>query len=490
MTDEMARLRREAVSGKLEKDRAALETLFHFPENQDIQLREIQCQGSRVCAVFMDGMVRSSQVDDCIVRAVQRAGAPMPEEGRGKYLITQVLNVAQAQAEAELGKICDGVLGGMTAVLAEGAYTAVLLDTRGFEKRGVEKAGNESVVLGAQEGFTESIRTNLTLLRRYYQSADLVTEMLSVGTEAPLKVAVVSVEGITNPRALEILRKRLKKIRCGAVHGIGQLQQLIEDSPWALVPQMLMTERPDRAAAALSDGQFVVVADCSPYALIAPCSFFSLLQASDDAFSRWQYGSYMRVVRFLGMLISLLLPGLYLALTEYHTFLIPVSLLTTIAETRANVPLPVYFEMLLMELSFFMINEANLRIPGQIGTSIGIIGALVLGQTAAEASIISPILIIIIAISGLGCYCMPSYSFTITLILYRLGIEALCLALGLYGLCLAVALIVCQVCSLQSFGWDFMTPLAPHRPHNPDLIVRLPAFLQRKRVYARRGEKT
>ena len=190
------------------------------------------------------------------------------------------------------------------------------------------------------------------------------------------------------------------------------------------------------------------------------------------------------------MLISLLLPGLYLALTEYHTFLIPVSLLTTIAETRANVPFPVYFEMLLMELSFFMINEANLRIPGQIGTSIGIIGALVLGQTAAEASIISPILIIIIAISGLGCYCMPSYSFTITLILYRLGIEALCLALGLYGLCLAVALIVCQVCSLQSFGWDFMTPLAPHRPHNPDLIVRLPAFLQRKRVYARRGEKT
>ena len=131
MTDEMARLRREAVSGKLEKDRAALETLFHFPENQDIQLREIQCQGSRVCAVFMDGMVRSSQVDDFIVRAVQRAGAPMPEEGRGKYLITQVLNVAQAQAEAELGKICDGVLGGMTAVLAEGADTAVLLDTRG-----------------------------------------------------------------------------------------------------------------------------------------------------------------------------------------------------------------------------------------------------------------------------------------------------------------------------------------------------------------------
>ena len=242
-------------------------------------------------------------------------------------------------------------------------------------------------------------------------------------------------------------------------------------------------DAPDRAP-----GQVVILADNSPYALAAPVTLFHQLHASDDSFSRWQYGTFLRLIRFTGMLISVFLPGLYIALTEYHMHLLPMSLLGSIAEARANVPFPILVEILIMEFSFYLINEAGTRIPQQIGSALGIVGALILGQAAVSASIISPILIIIVAITGLGNYAIPDYGFGIGLVICRLFVIAMGALLGLYGVCIAAFVLLVSLCGLRSFGCPYVAPIAPWRPHNPDLLLRLPVWLQKHPLFfAARG---
>ena len=428
-------------------------------------------------------MTDTQLIDDFVIRPILMHDKDLPQENRSSYITGNILQTSQATTESEFEKISADIMAGVAALFCDGTDRAIMLDLRGYETRKVAQATNESVINGSQEGFVENLRTNITLVRHYCQTSDLVTEMLAVGAKTKLRAALMYVEGVTDINALSEARKRLANIDMPTVHGIGQIQQLIEDSPMALLPQMLMTERPDRAAAALADGQFVILADCSPYALVAPCTVFTLLQSSDDAFARWQYGTYTRIIRFTGMLLALLLPGLYVALITFHTQLIPLSLLSSIAETRVNVPFPVLFEVILMELAFFMINEANLRIPSQVGMSISIIGGLILGQAAVQASVISPILIIIIALSGLGCYCMPDYGMTVSLIIYRLLIELSGALLGIFGVSMALFAVLCQVCAMTSFGCSFVAPFAPYKPHNPDLLFRFPVRMQKKPLF-------
>lgn len=479
----MERTAEYQITGNIDTDTEAVMKIFHYPDNCDLIFRQFICSGFRVCAIFIDGMANALKIEDFIIRAAENTMIEAAPEERLDALLCKTLETASAKKVGSMQEITSAVVSGGTILFCEGSKEALSLDTRGFEARKVNQATNESVVSGSQEGFVENMRTNITLIRRYCQTPDLVTEIMKVGSETSLNVAIIYIKGTVNEKSLGEVRRRIGNIDAPSVHGIGQLQQYIEDDPYALVPQMLMTERPDRTAAALSDGQFAVVADCSPYALLAPCNIFALMQSSDDAFSRWQYGTYMRIIRFTGMLLALLLPGLYIALISYHTQLIPMELLSSIAETRVNVPFPVLAEVFIMELAFFMINEANLRIPSQVGMSISIIGGLVLGQAAVQASIISPILIIVIALSGLGCYCMPDYGMTIALIIYRLFIEVISAFLGLFGLVLALIVIICQLCGMESFGCAFFAPLAPGKPHNPDLIARFPIKMQKKSMY-------
>lgn len=316
-------------------------------------------------------------------------------------------------------------------------------------------------------------------MRKHLHSPALVTEMIPVGSKNRLNAALLYVDGVTDPKIVAEARRRLRSVSLANVSGTGQIQQLIEDYPFSLFPQLLQTERPDRTAAGLAEGQFAILADNSPYALLAPSTLFHFIHASDDTFMRWQYGTFIRVIRSLGILLSLFLPGLYIALTQFHTHLLPMNLLTSIAEARSNVPFPVIGEILVMEFSFFLINEAGTRIPSQIGSALGIVGALILGQAAVSASIISPMLIIIVALTGLGNFVVPSYNFSLAMELYRLLLLLMGALFGLYGIVMGAILLISSVCHLRSFGAPYVAPFAPWRPHNPDLILRLPLWLQR-----------
>ncbi len=483
MNGEHETLSRSELCMDLQSNLERFKLLLNSAVNSDAQFRMLECAGVPLCVMYMEGMADDRKISNYVLRACTEFENDGNATIDADYLIRNVLEISQCEKENRVKRILDEVASGMTAVLTEGCDEAVLLETRGYPARQVDKTTNESVVIGAQEGFVESLRTNITLMRRYVPSYRLITEALTAGSRIPCHVALVYLDGVADAKIVEMVRQRIKRIDAPFVQSLGAIQQHIEDNPWSLLPQLLQTERPDRSASCVLDGQVVVLADNSPYALIAPSTLFHQLHASDDSFSRWQYGTFLRVIRIMGMLISIFLPGLYIALTDYHMHLLPLSLIGSIAEARANVPFPILAEILLMEFSFYLINEAGTRMPQQIGSALGIVGALILGQAAVSASIISPILIIIVAITGLGNYAIPDYGFGIGLVICRLFIIACGALLGLYGVCLASLTLWVGLCGMRSFGYPYMAPVAPARPHSPDLFLRLPIWLQRHPMF-------
>ncbi len=481
---------RAELTGNLSEDVERFRALLSSEINSDAQFRSLTLAGVQLCVIYMEGMADDQKISDFVLRACAERTLPEGQRIDMEHLCNDILQIAQCETEQRVGTILGKVVTGMTAVMMDGCREAALLETRGYPTRPVNRTTNESVVIGAQEGFVESLRTNMTLLRRYVPSPRLITECLEVGREVPCKAVLAYLSGTADPQIVDAVRSRLKRIDAPTVQGLGAIQQLIEDSPWALLPQMLQTERPDRAASCLMEGQVAILADNSPCALIAPVTLFHQLHASDDSFARWQYGSFLRLIRVAGMLISVFLPGLYIALTDYHMHLLPLSLLGSISEARANVPFPILAEILIMEFSFYLINEAGTRMPQQIGSALGIVGALILGQAAVSASIISPILIIIVAITGLGNYAIPDYGFGIGLVICRLFVIACGAALGLYGVCLAAFVLLVSLCGMRSVGIPYLAPVAPRRAHNPDILLRLPVWMQKKRLFfAAKGRK-
>lgn len=480
-----AELLRSELSSSFDKNLSTIKTLLNVPQNKDVVLRNYECCGFPMCAIYVEGMADDKKISEFILHACKEPSSKesIPPENRIDLLTNNYIEIAQCTRESRLQQIISSILGGMTAILVSGVDEALLLETRGFAHRSVSKPSNESVVIGSQEGFVESLRTNITLLRRYVQSGELITERTTVGTKIPCNVALLYLKGVADEKIIQEARRRLNSIQSTSIQGIGSIQQLIEDQPNALFPQMLQTERPDRAASCLKEGQFVILADNSPYALTAPITLFHLIHASDDTFMRWQYATFLRIIRIIGIAISLLLPGVYVALTLHHTHLIPLPLLLSIAETRANVPFSILPEVLLMEFCFYLINEAGTRIPSQIGSTISIVGALILGQAAVSASIISPILIILIALTGLGNYAVPNYGLNLSLILCRQLIILSSGLLGLFGLFGATVIITTHLCSIHSFGIPYFAPVAPYHPHNPDILTRLSLRRQKRLMF-------
>ncbi len=476
---------RSDISRSLDDNMETVRTIMNIPPNKDVILREMNTCGFRACLVYLEGMAARAVVDQFIIQPCQAAESNenVRPDKRADYLIRNVIAIDDSKTLTGFQELTQQVLMGKSVMMIDGCPEAVTMETRGYEKRSVDKTSNESVVYGPKEGFVESLRTNITLIRRIVQSENLVSDIFTVGMQTPTLVSVLYLKGAVKEAALEKVRNRIRSLNIPQCPGTGYLQQLIEDHPNSLLPQMLETERPDRAASCLSDGQVVVVVDGSPYVLAAPVSFWHLIHASDDSFMRWQYGTFVRLVRMLGIVLSLLVPGVYTALTLFHQHMIPMELLTSIIETRAKVPFPVVVEVLIMETAFFLLNEASTRVPSLIGPSVGLVGALILGQAAVAANIISPILIIVIALTGLGNYAVPNYGVGLGIQIARIALIAAGALMGFYGIILLMGMIFTYLCSMTSFGEPYMAPVAPYRRHNGDIVMRSPLFKQTQPLF-------
>lgn len=336
--------------------------------------------------------------------------------------------------------------------------TAFDVDVKGFKQRSIDTPNNEVVIRGSQEAFVENIRTNTSILRRLINNENLVFETTKVGKITKTQVAIGYLKNLANTDLVSEVSYRVNSLDIDYLVSSGQLEQLIQDSPSSIFPQIIATERPDKVTNFLLEGRVVILVNGSPYALVAPGIFSDFLTSPEDLNLKFQFSNLEKVIRFLAIILSILLPGIYIAITGFHQELIPTELLFTIAAAREAVPFPTFVDILLMEVSFELIREAGLRVPSPLGATIGIVGTLILGEAAVSASLVSPILIIVVAITAICSYSIPDFSLSFTFRLYRFVYMLLGYIAGFLGIGIGIFIQLILMCNLKSFGVPYLTP--------------------------------
>ena len=439
-----------------------LRDAFCVPPSTDLILRRFTV-GRQIdaLAAFLNGMADGARIDKFLICPAQKANlAPLalrtPESLIGTVFPLDEIATASDCREA-IRAICEG----RTAVFFAGAGTCLLADTRGYPSRAVGEPKNENVVLGSHEAFTENLRTNVTLLRRILRCESLVAQFLPSGGREGTFLALCYLDGVANRSLLEEVRKRLARIQTDAVLSIGAIEQRIEDHPNLPLPQTLKTERPDRVAAALADGKVAILLDGSPIACVLPATLGLLFASAEDAAVRRPVGTLLRVVRASGTVVSVFLPAYFLALAEHHAGQLSGEVLSVVLSSHVMVFLPLPVEMIFLLLVFQLVREAGVRVPGVVGHAIGIIGGLLLGQAAVAAHLVSTVVLIIVALSGLGNFTIPDYSTQLCVAYYRV---ALCVAAslgGFLGIGAMTLLSIALLASAKSFGVPMLSPAAP-----------------------------
>jgi spore germination protein KA len=479
-----------SVSMSLSENLDKLKKEFRMPVNKDIKIRGFKISKNMEAAIaYVEGMVDRIMINDFILRPIMTSDRLVSIEEKSieedcpiDLIYNYILAVNNIKKTNNLvNDVITNMLNGFTVLFIDGCKECLLIDCKGYEKRSIEKPATETAIKGAQEAFTENLRTNITLIRRIVRNKNLVTENIPVRSTNNFTCAVMFVDGIANPKLIHEVKRRIESINIDIVSSDGMLEQLIEDKPFTIFPQVLSTERPDRAASFLLDGQVVVASEGSPFIFAVPVTLFHLYHTIEDANLKWQFATALRFIRILGIFSSALLPGLYIALTLYHREMIPTELLASIARAKESIPFPGLIEVLIMEISFEVIREAGIRVPGVIGPTLGIIGALILGQAAVSANLVSPVLIIIVAVTGLGNFAIPNYSFATSVRILRFSFILIGYAAGFYGIAACMAIIGANMCNLKSFGVPFLSPVAPKTRRSTDLVIRQPISQQKER---------
>lgn len=382
-------------------------------------------------------------------------------------------------------KIVDAIVSGNAVLYLSGLSYTCVFSIDEYAKRAIADSTNEVVLFGPQVAFIENIEDNVSLLRHIIKHPDLKTEQIVIGKYTKTIIYVTYIEGICKPEVLEELKQKLDSIDIDGILGVTYLTEFIEARPFALFPQFQYTERPDTVAASLMEGRIGILQDGTPLALIIPVTYFSLLQSAEDYYQRFYTASFTRIIRLLFVLVAFMLPSLYVAITTFHPEIIPTNLLITIAAARENIPFPALVEAFMMELFFEGLREAGIRIPRPLGQTVSIIGAIVIGQAAVQAGIVSAPMVIVVSITGIASFIIPHFELGHSFRLLRFAVLLLGGTMGMLGIVIAVYLIYLQLVSIKSFGVPYMEPFAPiNFAEMKDAFLRVPRFSQKQRPSA------
>lgn len=377
------------------------------------------------------------------------------------YIKENILTVGTAEVVTEFSKLLGTILSGETILLIDGQNQAIACSAQGGELRAVTEPTTEPAVRGPKESFVESLVTNTAMVRRKIKSPNLWVETKTLGKITQTDVAIMYVKGLVNDKLLTEVNERLGKIEVDEIIGSNTIEEWISDDIWTPWPTMLATERPDVVTGELLEGRVVIFIEGTPNPLILPATWMQFLQTSEDYYLRWSIASFLRLLRLVSFIITLLGPSLFIAFLSFHPELIPTSLLVSLAAQRQAIPFPVFIEALLMELTFEVLREAGVRMPRPIGQAVSIVGALVLGQAAVEAGIISSAMVIVVAGTAIASFTIPHIAMTDAVRLLRFVMMLLAASFGLYGIGLGVIVLVAHTCSVRTFGIPYLAPFAP-----------------------------
>ncbi len=369
----------------------------------------------------------------------------------------------------------ESLAAGQALLLFANPPGAAAIDLLGVQLRSVQEPSSESTVKGPRSGFTESLTNNLALVRYYCPSPQLKIESRKIGSLSPTPLAVLSVGGITNPSILKEVHRRIDEITADFIVGSNGIEEWIADHRGTMFPMVESTERPDRVVGALMDGRIAIIVQGTPFVILLPFVFLQAFQVGEDYFWNFYIGSLLRMLRIFCGLIGLLLPGFYVATVTYHHELVPTALLQSIAAAKEPVPFPAVVESFAMMFAFEIMREAGIRMPKQIGQAVSIVGALILGQAAVEAGIVSPIMVIVAALTGICTFTLPPNAMNYAIRLLQFGMTFLASLLGYVGIVSGIVGLLIYLASLRSFGIPYLGPAAPLNAQElTDVIVRRP----------------
>jgi spore germination protein len=419
----------------------------------------------------------------------------MPEEKILDYLRENALGISDVTEFQTMEEAATGMLTGDAIFFFDGYDRALKIKDKGYPNMGVVEPESEKVVRGSKEGFADSIKVNTALIRKRLRTPKVKVKESFAGKRSNTNVDLVYMEDLVRPDILAAIEERLQEFEIDGVLDSGIVEQMTERNWYSPFPQFQTTQRPDRAAMAILEGRIVLLTDNSPVALILPTGFNSFIQTIDDYYSRWEIASFTRILRYLAAFFALALPGLYLALTNFQTQILPTKLLLSFAEARQGVPFPALIEILLMEFAFEMLREASVRLPGAMGGTIGIVGGLIIGQAAVEANLVSPIVVIVVAMTALCSFAIPNEEFATAFRLLRFVLILLCAYLGFFGFLLGILAILLHLSRLESFGIPYLMPfIAPEingYADQKDGLLRLPLSMLKKRpIYTAQNART
>lgn len=474
------------ISSKLNENEKILTEAFN--KCGDIIIRRFKAGADKnidMILVYIDNIVSSDVINDPILTNLMVRSHVINGEHILDTLYSEAISVGEMSFETNFDNVFTSVLLGDTAIFADGESKALIASTKGWPSRGVPTAENEVVVKGPKDAFAETASQNVVLIRRRIRDTALKVERSRVGKRSQTDIAVMYMDGIVRESVLNTIKEKLKNLDIDAIMDAGYIEQMTERKWWSPFPQVQMTERPDKAAAALLEGRVVIVVDNSPMVLLLPSTLNIFFQAAEDYYDRWEIMSFVRIIRYIAAYIAISLPGLYVAMTLYNPNLLPVELVLKMAGSRIDVPLSTVTEVIVMELAFELLREAGVRLPSPIGSTLGIVGGIVIGQAAVEAGIIGPMVVIVSAVTCICSFVIPNQGMVNGIRISKYIVLALSACLGLFGLWAGLIVILIHLCSIESFGIPYMYPYCSAAESGfddlKDSVIRLPLFTLRKR---------
>ncbi|MGM7721591.1 spore germination protein [Metabacillus sp. Hm71] len=423
--------------------------------------------------IYIDGLSNIEEIDDNVL-------SPLMQNTEEQFhdvnsLIEKRISVSDVKEIKTFFECIHEISLGNPVILVDKRKTGFSLGLSKWEKRSVEEPSAEMVVRGPREAFVETLRVNTSLLRRKIRSPKLKMQSMEVGRYTKTKVVISYMEGIADKTLIEETKNRLSRIEIDGILESGMIEEFIEDNPYSPFPQVLETERPDVVTSNLLEGRVAILVDGTPFSLVVPTTLYSLLQSAEDYYGRFLIGTAIRWLRYLFLVISLLLPSLYVAVITFHHEMVPTTLLISMAASREQVPFPALIEVLIMEVTFEALREAGLRLPKQVGAAVSIVGALVIGEAAVSAGIVSAPMVMVVAITGIASFTIPRYSASIAIRMLRFPMILLAGTLGLLGIMLGIITIIVHLCTLRSFGVPYLSPMAPMKFRDmKDVLIRAP----------------
>ncbi len=475
------------VSSDIKENLDFVKDAFEIPKNFDLVLREFKVNiGKRstdAFIIFYDGLANKGFINRDILKPLMASGI---DENAEENIIEDIVYgrmISQAPNKKiqEMKTVIELVEFGNCAVFVDGCASAFVADVKGWAGRSVGKPITESTLAGPQEAFNETVMTNIGLIRKILKDSNLIAENIPVGSRSKTPCALMYISGLTNYSLVEVIRNRLKSIDVEYIFSSTDIEMLIEDSTAFPLPQILKTERPDRAAAMLADGKVVVVVQGSPFVLVLPATAPDLVEASEDNYVRVTEANFMRFVRVIGIFLALFLPGIFIGVTLYHHESIPTDLLFAIEATREKMPFPIVLELIIMILAFELIKEASIRVPDPIGSTLGIVGGLILGQSAVEANIASPLLIIIVSISALGSFAAPSLALSRAISVLQFVFVLFGAMAGFLGLAFSVFISMLYLSSTKSLGVPYLSAASPRNENSISRAALIRPIWKRER---------